>query len=74
MSTASFDNFAGSIADIGPLYPFVGSELILVIAAVIFWLWWHISEMRIEQREYEKELARAAAPGRDSQVSPDEQD
>ncbi|MGB1883388.1 MAG: hypothetical protein ACPHUF_05745 [Gammaproteobacteria bacterium] len=58
MSTGSFENFAGTITEIGPLYPFVGSEMILVGAAVIFWLWWHISEMRIEKREYEEEVER----------------
>jgi hypothetical protein len=56
MSTASFENFAGTIADIGPLYPFVGSEMILVIVAVIFWLWWHVQQLRAEQREYDEEM------------------
>ena len=62
MSTGNFENFAGVITDIGPLYPFVGSEFVLVIAAVIFWLWWHVSEMRIEKREYEEEIARYSDP------------
>lgn len=60
MTTGSFENFAGTIADIGPLYPFVGSEIFLVIAAVIFWLWWHVSELRIEKREYDLEVEKFA--------------
>ncbi|MEM7542346.1 MAG: hypothetical protein AAF384_12300 [Pseudomonadota bacterium] len=67
MSTGRFENFAGTITDIGPLYPFVGSEMFLVIAAVIFWLWWHWAEMRIEKREYEEEsegLTKAAIENR----------
>ena len=58
MSTGNFENFAGTISDIGPLYPFVGSEMMLVIAAVVFWLWWHVSEMRMENREYEEDIER----------------
>jgi hypothetical protein len=60
MTTGSFENFAGTIADIGPLYPFVGSEMLLVIIAVIFWLWWHVSELRIEKREYDLEVEKFA--------------
>lgn len=58
MKTGSFENFAGTITDIGPMYPFVGTEMALVAVAVIFWLWWHISELRIEKREYEQELEK----------------
>ena len=31
MSTGNFDNWDGNIADIGPIYPFVGSEVFMVI-------------------------------------------
>lgn len=41
---------------IGAIYPFVGSEMLLTIAGVIFWIWWHIKQIRDENRE----LAEAA--------------
>ena len=43
MMTGSFTDWAGSIAEIGPIYPFVGTEWLLVIAGVGFWLAWHIA-------------------------------
>ena len=58
MMTGSFENFAGRITDIGPLYPFVGSEMVMCIIAVVFWLGWHISELRIEKREYKAEVEK----------------
>ena len=56
MSTGKVESFAESIADIGPLYPFVGWEWLMVIFAVVFWLGWHVRQYRIEKREYEQEL------------------
>lgn len=39
------------------IYPFVGTEVILVIAATIFWIWWHIKQIRVENRELEEQAA-----------------
>lgn len=63
MTTGNFEKFAGTITDIGPLYPFVGSEMVLVIIALVFWLGWHFSELRIEKREYETEVEKLSDPG-----------
>ena len=63
MTTGNFENFAGTITDIGPLYPFVGSEMALFIIALVFWLGWHLSELRIEKREYEDEAQKLSDPG-----------
>lgn len=48
MTTGSFENWAGTISEIGPVYPFVGSEGILVIIGVVFWVAWHVFQMRQE--------------------------
>ncbi len=55
MSTGAFENWAGTIADIGPIYPFVGTEKILVIAGVIFWIWWHVVQAKRENERYEEQ-------------------
>lgn len=36
------------------IYPFVGSEVLLTIAGVVFWIWWHIKQIRDENRELEE--------------------
>jgi hypothetical protein len=58
MSTGNFDNWDGNIADIGPIYPFVGSEGLMVILALVIWVGWHIVQIRAENKRYE-EQARA---------------
>lgn len=58
MSTGSFENWAGTITDIGPLYPFVGTEMLWYILALVFWIWWHVVQTKRENREYEEEIKR----------------
>lgn len=38
--------------NIGSLYPFVGSEVVLAIIGILLWLGWHARQMLIENREY----------------------
>ena len=58
MSTGSFENWAGTITDIGPMYPFVGSEGFWFVLGLAFWIWWHIVQTRRENRTYEEEVKR----------------
>ena len=48
MTTGSFTDWAGSIADIGPIYPFVGTEFILFLIGIAFWVAWHIVQIKDE--------------------------
>jgi hypothetical protein len=56
MSTGNIETWAGEIAEIGPAYPFVGSEVFLVIACVIFVLWFLVKQSRIESAGIADEL------------------
>lgn len=58
MSTANFENWAGNIADIGPIYPFVGSEVLWFIIGVAFWIGWHVIQTTRESREWEEDLKK----------------
>ena len=58
MSTGNFENWAGTITDIGPMYPFVGTETIWFIAGLAFWIWWHIIQTKRENKTYEEEVKR----------------
>ena len=40
-----------NLLDIGPMYPFVGSEMLLTVIAVSSWLIWHLLQARAETRE-----------------------
>ena len=54
--TGSFENWAGNIADIGPIYPFVGTEFMLWIAGMVCWILWHFIQSGIERRQYAEEI------------------
>ena len=58
MSNANFQDFSGNISEIGPMYPFVGWEWLFVIVCVVFWLGWHVRQIRIENREFKEESAK----------------
>ncbi len=47
------DSFSNP-GDIGPLYPFVGSEVILVVIGVALWILFHVLATREENREWEE--------------------
>ncbi|OED46764.1 hypothetical protein [Leisingera sp. S232] len=41
MSTIGYDSWAVDLAEVGAVYPFQGSEGIMVVLGVIFWIGWH---------------------------------
>ena len=55
MTTGSFQDWAGSIADIGPIYPFVGLEFLMVLAGFAFWIAWHIVQIKRESDQLREE-------------------
>ncbi len=58
MSTGSVENFTGNIAEIGPMYPFVGTEWLLTLLCLVFWLGWHVLQIRVENRELKDDADR----------------
>ena len=62
----AFTNWDGNIADIGPIYPWVGSEVAMVIVAFVFWIGWHVVQLRMESRRFDDQ-ARALRQSGDLQ-------
>ena len=58
MTTGSFESWAGNISDIGPIYPFVGSEALLFIIGLATWIVWHTWQSSHETRTYDEEKRR----------------
>ncbi|HYD07334.1 MAG TPA: hypothetical protein VEC60_16480 [Reyranella sp.] len=56
MSTGNFENWDGTMTDLGPLYPFVGWEGLMVLLLVVFWIAWHIAQIRMENKKHEQEV------------------
>ncbi len=55
MNTGSFVNWAGNISDIGVLYPFEGTEIIWVMAAAAYLVYWQIGQIIAEQKRFRRE-------------------
>jgi len=52
LSTTIVETWAGTdITTLGPIYPMVGSEVILLIIGLVFWLGFHFSQAGIENQE-----------------------
>ena len=61
MSTNGLTSWAVDLKDIGAIYPFQGTETLLVIVGVVFWIGWHVWQIRHENRELEQEVKRLSA-------------
>jgi hypothetical protein len=57
MSTNGLTSWAVDLKDIGAIYPFQGSEVLLVIIGLAFWIGWHIIQTRQESAEIASDLA-----------------
>jgi hypothetical protein len=58
MNTGSFSDWGGAMFDLGPLYPFVGWEKAMVIALAVFWIVWHVLQIRAENRQLDQEARK----------------
>ncbi len=73
MSTTVIETWAGAdLSAIGPIYPMVGSEFVLWIIGLAFWIGFHILQARIEKKEFEADEAAARDPERLKRVFADE--
>ena len=55
MSTGLVDNWL-NIDKFGAIYPFVGSEMFLVVAGLAFWIIWHVWQLKRENAEFKEDI------------------
>ncbi len=56
-STNGMTSWAVDLKDVAAIYPFQGWEVFMVIIAFIFWIGWHVMQMRAESIEVEHEMS-----------------
>jgi hypothetical protein len=56
MSTNGMTSWAVDLKDVGAIYPFQGYEVLMAIAGLIFWVGWHVIQMRQEDAEIAAEM------------------
>ena len=52
------ETWAVDMAKVGAIYPWQGVEVIMVIAGIGLWLWWHVVQLRSENEELEADLTK----------------
>ncbi len=62
MSTTEVTTWAADLSTIGAIYPFVGWEMTMFILGLIFWIGFHVWQIRAENRTYEEDLAKLRKP------------
>jgi predicted negative regulator of RcsB-dependent stress response len=50
-------SWAVDLKDVGAIYPFQGTEVLLVIIGLAFWIGWHIVQTRQENAEIASDMA-----------------
>lgn len=48
--------WAVDLANVGPIYPWLGWEVIMVVVAIALWILWHIVQIRQEDRVYAEDI------------------
>ena len=66
MSTTPVETWATELAEIGPIYPFLGNEGLMVFLLFVAWIVWHIWQIRFE-RQQEEDLLRRLRDGDNGQ-------
>jgi len=57
MSTNGMTSWAVDLKDVAAVYPFQGTEVLLVVIGVVFWIGFHILQIRNEKREIAHEVS-----------------
>ncbi len=68
MATTSYTSWAADLAEVGAVYPFVGSEVVMVILGVVFWLTCQIMMSKMESEELEAEEKSATLEGSSTNI------
>ena len=51
MSTIGYQQWAVDLAQVSSIYPFQGSEIVMTIIGVVFWLGWHKIQFKKENQQ-----------------------
>ena len=71
MSTGLVDNWL-NIDTFGAIYPFVGTEGLLAVVGIVFWIGWHIIQIKKENAEFRGDIENIKKQGGPGKVLDDE--
>ena len=62
MATTEVTSWAVDLSTLGPIYPFVGSEMLWVLLGLAFWVGFHVWQMRAENRTFVEDMRKLRTP------------
>lgn len=62
MRTGLVDNWL-NVDTFGPIYPFVGTEVLLSVLGIAFWIIWHFIQIRKENAEFAEDIKQIKDKG-----------
>ena len=62
MATTEVTSWAVDLSTLGPIYPFVGSEMLWFLLGLAFWIGFHVWQMRAENRALREDVSRLRTP------------
>ncbi len=71
MATGLVDNWLNADT-FGAIYPFVGTEGLLAVVGIAFWIGWHIIQIKKESAEFKEDIENINKQGGPGKVLDDE--
>ena len=56
--TSTIESWAGNPLELGPMYPWLGSEVVLFLVSLALWLCWMVWHIKTEGDAYSEEAKR----------------
>ncbi len=54
MSTG-IETWVVNLLEVGPMYPFVGTEMLLTLLGLASWVIWHVLQIKMENKQLDRE-------------------
>lgn len=55
---AQIESWAVDLAEVGPVYPMQGYEVLMVVIVMVLWVIWHVVQISAEQKKDREDIAR----------------
>lgn len=62
MATTEVTSWAVDLATVGPIYPFVGTEMLWFVLGLVFWIGFHVWQFGFERKGYDNDMAKLSKP------------
>jgi hypothetical protein len=63
VATTEVTSWAVDLSTVGPIYPFVGTEMLWFVLGMAFWIGWHVWQIRAENRTFAQDMQRLRDAG-----------